>query len=125
MLLGILEITKRALRRTQNSFKPEAFPDPFQIFFKTLILYSVFNILCQLGVGPEYPCSISGYEDLWSDFLMGNANLVMVKSFMFMKVRMMFDPPSGSAYNAFTENLKELEWRLNWQREVERVEEGQ
>lgn len=99
----------------------------YDAFDQDIVMHinSVFNILCQLGVGSEYPCSISGYEDLWSDFLMGNANLVMVKSFMFMKVRMMFDPPSGSAYNAFTENLKELEWRLNWQREVERVEEGQ
>ena len=99
----------------------------YDAFDQDLVMHinSVFNILCQLGVGPESPYSITGYDQNWSGFTMGNASLIMVKSFMFMKVRMMFDPPSGSAYNAFTENLKELEWRLNWQREVERVEEGQ
>lgn len=84
---------------------------------------SVFNILCQLGVGPENTFTITGYDQTWSSFLQGNSNLVMAKSFMFLKVRLLFDPPTGSAYTAFEANAKELEWRLNWQREVEMEEE--
>lgn len=84
---------------------------------------SVFNILNQLGVGPDNTFMISGPDQMWSSFTMGNSNIVMVKSFMFLKVRLLFDPPSGSAYNAFEANAKELEWRLNWQHELEAEEE--
>lgn len=89
----------------------------------TMHINSVFNILNQLGVGPDDTFTISGYDQKWSSFTMGNANITMVKSFVFLKVRMLFDPPTGSAYNAYEANAKELEWRLNWQHELEAEEE--
>lgn len=76
---------------------------------------SVFNILQQLGVGPEEGFSISDDTAVWTDFV-DDANLNAVKSYMYAKVRLMFDPPtSGIVSQAVSEIVKELEWRLNVQ----------
>lgn len=76
---------------------------------------SVFNILQQLGVGPEDGFVICDDTKLWSDFT-NDPNLNLVKSYMFQKVRLLFDPPtSGIVMGAAEEVLKELEWRLNVQ----------
>ena len=73
---------------------------------------SVFNILQQLGVGPE-----GGFaEEEWGDFeetLEDKSIIQMVKSYMYLKVRMQFDPPTGSVASAFQEQIKEYEWRLS------------
>lgn len=75
---------------------------------------SVFLVLNQLGVGPKEGYSISGYSDEWSDYIGSNANLNGVKTYMGLKVRMIFDPPtSGSIAEAFKSLISELEWRLN------------
>lgn len=76
---------------------------------------SVFLILNQLGVGPELPFFITGAGESWSDFL-GDDNIEMVKSYIFMKVKLIFDPPqSSSAQKSYEELIKEFEWRLNVQ----------
>lgn len=78
---------------------------------------SVFNILQQLGVGPEegFAITIDGEEE-WGDFeetLEDKSIIQMVKSYMYLKVRMQFDPPTGSVASAFQEQIKEYEWRLS------------
>lgn len=83
---------------------------------------STLNTLNQLGVGKE-GYSISSKEELWKDFLGESDNLSMVKSYTYLKVRMLFDPPSGSvAANAFNENIKEYESRINIQAELMKKE---
>ena len=75
---------------------------------------SVFSILSQLGVGPKKPFMITDKTAVWSDFMEDKDNIEMVKSFMHLKVKMIFDPPTTSSTNtAYTELLKELEWRLH------------
>ena len=78
---------------------------------------SVFNILQQMGVGPEEGFSITkDGEETWDDYIDGmeNKNIFqMVKSYMYLKVRMQFDPPTGSVLTYFQEQIKEYEWRLN------------
>lgn len=77
---------------------------------------SVFNTLLQLGVGPDSGFSIADATTLWSDYLADMSKLEMVKSYIYMKVRLMFDPPStGSLMDALKEQIAELEWRLNVQ----------
>lgn len=79
---------------------------------------SVFTILCQLGVGPESGFSISDASAVWSDFLPDNSNLELVKSYMYQKVRLLFDPPQSSALlDAMKQSISELEWRINVQAE--------
>lgn len=76
---------------------------------------SVLMILTQLGVGPEHGFTIKDSRDLWEDFLEGDlSKLEAVRTFVYLKVRLIFDPPSNSAViESFNRTISELEWRLN------------
>ena len=76
---------------------------------------SVFMILAQLGVGPSGGFSIDDETATWTDFLGDDIDkLSAVKSYIYMKVRLVFDPPTGSALlDSMKESIKEYEWRLN------------
>ena len=75
---------------------------------------SVFMILNQLGVGPSNGFSITDKTAVWSNFISDNDNLEAVKSYVYMKVRLLFDPPLSSAVmECMNRMIGELEWRLN------------
>ena len=75
---------------------------------------SVFMVLSQLGVGPTSGFSISDATAVWSDFLPDGANLQAVKSYVYQKVKLLFDPPQSSAVlDAMKQSIAEFEWRLN------------
>ena len=75
---------------------------------------TVFAILAQLGVGPANGFSIEDDGAIWSDYLGNATNLELVKSYIYMKVRSMFDPPTNSVLaDAMNKNISELEWRIN------------
>ena len=75
---------------------------------------SVFSILTQLGVGPASGFSIEDSSAEWSDFIGDDARLSDVKSFVYLKTRLLFDPPaSSSAMDAMNRMASELEWRIN------------
>ena len=86
---------------------------------------SVFMILTQLGVGPSDGFTISDDYGLWSDFIPDGQNLELVKSYMYMKVRLLFDPPTNSSVlTSMEKTINEFEWRLNVQAET-KMEENQ
>ena len=63
---------------------------------------SVFSILTQMGVGPANGFSITG-----------GAVLPLVKSYVGLKVRLLFDPPlSSAAVESMNRQISEFEWRL-------------
>ena len=74
---------------------------------------SVFSILTQMGVGPSKGFSIMDEAAEWKDFLESDPDkFSMVRSYMHLKVKLLFDPPlSGAAIEAIKEQIKELEWR--------------
>lgn len=75
---------------------------------------STFMVLNQLGVGPNKCFSITDKTATWSDFMSDETNLEAVKSYMQIKVRMLFDPPSSSfLIEAMNKQAQEYEWRLN------------
>ena len=76
---------------------------------------SVFMILTQLGVGPSEGFSISGKGNNWSEFISTDSkNLESVKTYMYLKVKLLFDPPLGSAVmESMNRMINEFEWRLN------------
>lgn len=77
---------------------------------------SVFMILNQLGVGPENGFRILDSSAKWSDYLGDDVTLEAVKTYMGLKVRLMFDPPLSSAVkDCMNQMVSELEWRLNVQ----------
>lgn len=85
--------------------------DPELIVF----INSVFGILFQLGVGRDhkYQFAISGYDEEWEDFIDVN-EIETVKSYIYMKVKLLFDPPTSSTVmSSYQELIKEFEWRCN------------
>lgn len=73
-----------------------------------------FMVLYQLGVGPKTPFSIEDASATWSDFMGDSTDLAGVKTYVFLKVKLVFDPPqSSAAMEAIKQNIAELEWRLN------------
>lgn len=75
---------------------------------------SVFSILTQLGVGPSDGFAIEDDSATWDEFVQDSKTIESVKSYVYLKVRLLFDPPITSAVLESTNKLiSELEWRLN------------
>ena len=75
---------------------------------------SAFSILTQLGVGPPEGFRIEDDVKTWNDFIGDTIRLDAVKSYIYLKVGLMFDPPTSSAVlSAKERQISELEWRLN------------
>ena len=75
---------------------------------------SVFMILTQLGVGPEDGFAIKDKEAAWNDFVSDETKLELVKSYVYLKVKLLFDPPSNSSViESINRQINEFEWRLN------------
>ena len=85
-------------------------------FDLTLIRHinTAFMILNQLGVGPVNGFKIEGPSDTWDDYETMGADVEAVKSYVYKRVKLLFDPSSSSFLNdADKEICNELEWRLN------------
>lgn len=79
----------------------------------TMHINSVLADLTQLGVGPVGGFSITGSTETWSDFISDN-ELNAVKSYILLRVALLFDPPTNSTVLAsYERQVKEWEWRLN------------
>lgn len=79
---------------------------------------TTFATLQQIGVGPEDGFVINGEDETWFWYLQGDKRLESVKTYIYLKVRMLFDPPANSNLaNALTSTASELEWRLNFTHE--------
>ena len=75
---------------------------------------SVFSTLKQLGVGPEEKFRIIDDKPIWSDFTGEDYDYDDVKTYVYLKVKKIFDPPTSSVVmKAMDEEIDELEWRLN------------
>lgn len=75
---------------------------------------TVLMALNQIGVGPTDPYLITSEIETWDDFLGGAKNLEAVKTYIYLKVRLAFDPPANSSLiEAINRSINELEWRLN------------
>ena len=91
-------------------------PEEYEHFDGDIILHinSVFMILNQLGVGPKEVYRIADKEDHWLDFVTDYDDLDAVKSYVYLRVKQLFDPPQSSIIMESQNRLiQELEWRLN------------
>ena len=70
-----------------------------------------FATLNQLGVGPEGGYMIEDNTQTWNDYIT-TTNLNMVKTYIYLKSRLLFDPPTGGVLDAIKNQLAELEFRL-------------
>jgi hypothetical protein len=79
---------------------------------------AAFSTLTQLGVGPADGFMIEDASAEWYDYIENDIQLNTIKSYVFLKVRQLFDPPSTSyLIEAMEKQIQEFEWRLNTNRE--------
>ncbi len=92
--------------------------EEYDHFDADLIMHinSVLTILGQLGVGPDEGFFIEDDGAEWTDFVPDMSNLQFIKTYVYQKVKLLFDPPqSASAIEALNRSISELEWRINAQ----------
>lgn len=89
--------------------------EEYEHFDADIIMHinSVFSILGQIGGNLPATFSIQDKTTVWSDYIT-DGRLELIRSYMYMKVRLLFDPPSSSSAMGAMENLiSEFEWRIN------------
>lgn len=107
---SILNTTKKLL----------GFDADYTAFDTDIIIHinSTFTLLQQLGVGPETGFLIVDDKTTWSEFIGDETIINAVRSYMYLRVRLMFDPPATSyLIESIRKQATELEWRLNVQME--------
>lgn len=90
--------------------------EDYEHFDQDIIIHinSVFMILNQLGVGPDECFSINDKSSNWEDFIKDSNKLESIKTYIYLRVRLLFDPPTSSyVTNIIKESINEYEWRLN------------
>lgn len=91
--------------------------EEYEHFDADLIVHinSVFLILSQIGVGPSDGFMITDSNANWNDFVPDDVKKMQaVKTYVYLKVKLLFDPPSNSTLVESTKELiREYEWRLN------------
>lgn len=87
----------------------------------TMHINTAFSTLAQLGVGPEEGFQIVDDTTTWDEYTAQDKERNMVKSYVYLRVRLLFDPPETSyLITAFNDQVKEIEWRLNVHEEGEK-----
>lgn len=105
------------LLSTKKNLGIDASYTVFDLDILTHINTAFFN-LTQLGVGPAEGFRIEDDTPVWADFFVDDDNIHSVKTYVYLKVRQLFDPPTTSyLIAAFEKQITELEWRLNTHRE--------
>lgn len=90
--------------------------DEYEHFDSDIIIHinTALSVLNQLGVGPDEGFSINDKTSTWSEFIGESKLLESVKSYVFLKVKLLFDPPqSSSVIEAINRQISELEWRIS------------
>lgn len=110
MDISILNSTKKKLGLSED----------YTAFDQDVIdfINGIFVTLNDLGVGPESGFMIEDASSTWVDFLGLDPRQNSVKNYVYLRARMLFDPPTiGYLVEAMDRQIKELEWRINTRRE--------
>lgn len=77
---------------------------------------TAFMVLNQLGAGPSEPFHIEDAKEEWSDFVNSGGPVYAIKTYIYLKVRLVFDPPTSSfVLTSMEKAIQEYEWRINVQ----------
>lgn len=102
--------------KTQLALQPDD-----ESFDSELIIHinAAFAVLTQLGVGPVNGFVITGESEVWDDFVTDIVQISMAKSYVYLKVKSLFDAPTNSSLSkAVEKEISEYEYRLKIQAEV-------
>lgn len=114
---SILDVTK-----LQCGLDPEDTSFDLEIMVH---INTIFFVLKKLGIGPQHGFMILNREAKWADFI-GEQQIHAVKTYMGLKVRMLYDPPAtGPATQAMERQATHLEWLLNIDAEEVKWESAQ
>lgn len=105
MIQSILESTKKnvGIDAGYTAFDPDIL----------MHINTALSTLTQLGIGPLEGLYVEDASVKWDDFFGGDPRLAAVRSYVTLRVRLLFDPPATSfAIDAIKEQIKEMEWRL-------------
>ena len=92
------------ISETETHFDPEIIMD----------INTAFSMLTQMGAGPITGFSISDKTSVWTDFIPDMSKVEMIKSYVHLKVKLLFDPPSSSTIiEVINREITQLEWRIN------------
>lgn len=94
--------------------------DEYTPFDMDIIVHinAAFMTLCQMGVGPKESFEVRNYEQTWDEFLINHVMLGAVKTWVYLQVKMAFDPPTNSfVMDAMKTQSDQILWRLNVQAE--------
>jgi len=90
--------------------------EEYEHFDPDIIMHinSILMVLTQIGVGNPEGFAITDKSETWEDFTLGFPNIEAVKSYVHLRVRMIFDPPAGRGVSeAINNTVSELEWRIH------------
>lgn len=96
-------------------------PEEYDAFDVDIIMHinSVFLILKQIGVGPTEGFYIEDKSTTWDEYIENPVDCNAVRTYMYAKVRLIFDPPQNSAHiKCLEQTVSEFEWRLKHEAEL-------
>lgn len=91
-------------------------PEDYDHFDQDIIMHinTAFMVLNQLGVGPSECFVIEDDTSEWKDFLGDSQNLEAVKTYVYLKVKLLFDPSASSTVTqSINDAIREYEFRLS------------
>lgn len=98
------------------SLKPLLVSNVVDDSFDTNLIFSInaaISNLIEFGIGPEQGFEITGDTEKWSDLIGPNVKLASAKNYVYLKTKLMFDPPSNSfLVDIIKSEIAETEWRL-------------
>jgi hypothetical protein len=113
----VFHVTESILNSTKKAL---GIADDYTAFDRDIVMHinSVFSVLQQLGIGPTDGFEIADDSETWDTFLAGEKKYNQVKTLMYLRVRMLFDPPTTSyLVDAMQKQIGEIEWRIREFRE--------
>lgn len=90
--------------------------EEYEYFDADIIMHinSVFSILHQMGVGPDTPFYITDDTATWDQFIPDDSTISVVKTYVYQRVKYLFDPPTTSFnLEAIKNTISELDWRIS------------
>lgn len=101
-----------------NSIKKLLGPSASDEHFDQDIIMNInasISILTQIGLGPSEGFMIEDDSAIWSDLIGDAKNLELVKTYVYLKAKMVFDPPSsGTITESYNKIISEYESRISY-----------
>ena len=107
----------------KQMLRASIYDDSFDVNI-VIAINSALAVLSDIGISEaDNVCLEIGDTVTWDELLEGRTDIEYIKSYIYLKVKMLFDPPSSSALlDAYNRQIAEFEWRLNTKQSVKKEE---